>query len=222
MKKGKKTKVKKEEVKENYNNPGISEKESEENFIKTKKPLTRSKRKKAIQDIREKMQVIGRIEDVYKTVDGDVMDILKINGTPGVAKFTNSEIKRLIDDYKGGIRTLVKPVNFLILDFLINHQKQIDHYEYKRDQLSDKEKEVRQHEWWIEQDIASLKYRQQHRTQQQYFCVIFGENMTEVNAIRDTVLNMPRLNTETLPVNYKDALITKINNLNSTISIEGG
>jgi len=186
-----------------------------------KKQKRKNKKKKIIRDIKDKMQVVGRVDEMYKTFDGDIMDILKINGTPGVPAFTNSEIKRLIDDYKGGIRTLVKPVNFLILDFLVDHQNQIDYYEYKQNQLADKDKNISQHEWWIAQDIANLKYRQLHKSEQQYFCVIFGENITEINAIKDTVLNITRLNAHTLSTTYKDVLITKINNLNSVVSAGG-
>jgi len=180
------------------------------------------KRQREIRFIKTKMQVVGRHEDlagnVYRTKNGDYMDILKISGTPGVARFTGDETNRLIDNFKSGIRTLTKPSNFIILDFLVNHQPQINYYGRKLELLEKREKNTTEHEKWIKQDLANLEYRQQHTTEQQFFHVIFGATVEELNEQRETALQIPRINAKVLPVAYKDALIKKINNLNSMVT----
>jgi len=185
-----------------------------------KRPRSSFKQRVKSRISKDKMQVIARAGEFYRTADGDYMDILKINGTSGVARFSADDIKHLINDYKGGVKTLTRPFNFLILDFLVDHQAQIDYYRYKYDQLDSRGKDVTQHKFWLAREIANLEYRQEHKSTQQYFCVVFGETIEKLKEQRETMARVPRLNITPLSATYKDGLIKKINNLNSSISLE--
>jgi len=172
--------------------------------------------KHKIKTIKKELPVVARAGDYYKTADGDFMEILKIDGTSGIRRFTKQAYEMLITDYTAGLRTLTHAFNTVILDFLVNHQTQIDFYNYKIDQLDLLNPIDQVKHYWLKQEIQKLEYRQFNATEEQYFLLLFSESLEHLETLNNIALEVPYLNVKKLSRVSKDAFIYKMNNLNSS------
>jgi len=172
--------------------------------------------KHKIKTVKKELSVVARAGEHYKTVDGDFMEILKIDGTSGVKRFTRQAYEMLIANYTAGLRTLTHAFNTVILDFLVDHQTQIDFYHYKIDQLDLANHINKVKHYWLMQEIQKLEYRQFHATEEQYFLLLFSESLEHLEVLINIVLEIPYLNVKKLSRKSKDAFIYKMNNLNSS------
>ena len=198
----------------------------EENKIKLKNPFnkqtkgveeaTRKVSRRKIKTLKNDLPVVGRAGDYYKTSDGDFLEILRINGTSGIRRFTSQAYMTLITDYTEGVRTLTRPFNSIILDFLVDHQEQIDFYNHKIEQLDLSNLVAQAKHYWLMQEIQKLEYRQLHATEEQYFLLLFSEALAELETLINVAFEIPYLNVEKLKPKHKDAFIYKMNNLNSS------
>ena len=191
----------------------LFEKSTEESVVAT--PTSKLSKRK-IKTIKKELPVVARAGDCYKTVDGDFMEILKIGGTSGIRRFTRKAYETLIADYTSGLRTLTHAFNTVILDFLVDHQIQIDFYHYKINQLDLSNPTDQVKHYWLMQEIQKLEYRQFHATEEQYFLILFSESLEDLETSIDIAFEVPYLNVKKLSRKSKDAFIYKINNLNSS------
>jgi len=172
--------------------------------------------KRKVKTIKKELAVVARADDYYKTAEGDFMEILKIDGTSGIRRFTRQSYETLIADYTAGLRTLTSAFNTVILDFLVDHQTQIDFYNYKIDQLDLSNSIDQVKHYWLMQEIQKLEYRQFHATEEQYFLLLFSERLDYLESLINIALEIPYLNVKKLTRKSKDAFIYKMNNLNSS------
>jgi len=192
----------------------LFEKSTEESVVVTSCKSNLNRRK--IKTIRKELSVVARAGDYYKTADGDFMEILKIDGTSGIKRFTRQAYEMLIADYTAGLRTLTQAFNTVILDFLVNHQAQIDFYYYKIDQLDLSNPTDQVKHYWLMQEIQKLEYRQFNATEEQYFLLLFSESLDHLETLIGTAFEIPYINLKKLSRKSKDAFIYKMNNLNSS------
>lgn len=183
-----------------------------------KKPFNTNKKipRWKIRTLKNDLPVVSRAGEYYKTSDGDFLEILRINGTSGIRRFTNQAYLTLITSFTEGVRTLTQPSNYVVLDFLVDHQEQIDFYNYKIDRLDVSNPVDQAKLYWLEQEIQKLEYRQLHATEEQYFLLLFAETLAELESQINVAFEIPHLNVEKLKPKYKDAFIFKMNNLNSS------
>ena len=175
--------------------------------------------KRQIKSIKKDLPVVARAGDsneYYRTADGDFMEILKIEGVSGIRRFSREAYEVLIAEYTAGIRTFTHAFNFAILDFLVDHQKQIDFYHYKMNQLDLSNPVDRVKHYWLMQEVQKLEYRQLHETEEQYFLSLFAESLEQLESQINIAFEVPHLNVKKLSQKAKDAFIYKINNLNSS------
>lgn len=164
-----------------------------------------------IRTVKEKMQIIGRAPSgCYRSRDGEIMDILRVNGTPGARHLHMGDLQVLIEQFAGGLRSLSKPVHFVILDFLVDYQAQLRYYEHK---IGRTENPVYRH--WLQKEADKLGYLQQHTTEEYYFALVFGESPQEIQEQKEQLRRIRALGVEELAPHEKDALLYKLHNLNS-------
>ena len=183
----------------------------EKKITKTKTP---SKKERPIKTVKEKMQVIGRSSfNFYTNKDGEVIEILKVNGVSGARQLHPTDLQILIEQFASGLRSLKKSLNFIILDFLVDYQKQINYYQHKISQTTNPHKKH-----WLQVEVDKLTNLQKYSTEEHYFVVLFGESNQEVIEQKSQLMRIKALNCEEISVTEKDALLYKLHNLNSIVA----
>ncbi len=181
---------------------------------KIKKSKAAKKVEKPIKTVKEKMQIIGRSSfNFYMNKDGEVIEILKVNGVSGARQLHPMDLQILIEQFASGLRSLKKSLNFIILDFLVDYQKQIKYYQYKISKTTNPHKKH-----WLQIEVDKLTNLQKYSTEEHYFVVLFGESNQEVIEQKAQLMRIKALNCEEISVSEKDALLYKLHNLNSMVA----
>lgn len=179
-----------------------------------KKKMKQESKEKSIKTVKDKMQVIGRSSfNFYTNKDGEVVEILKVNGVSGARQLHPTDLQILIEQFASGLRSLKKSLNFIILDFLVDYQKQISYYQHKISHTTNPHKK-----YWLQAEVDKLTNLQKYSTEEHYFVVIFGESNQEVIEQKSQLMRIKALNCEEISVTEKDALIYKLHNLNSIVA----
>lgn len=172
------------------------------------------KQERPIKTVKDKMQIIGRSSfNFYTNKDGEIIDILKVKGISGARQLHPSDLQILIEQFASGLRSLKKPMNFIILDFLVDYQKQINYYQHKITQTTNPHKK-----YWLQVEVDKLTNLQKNSTEEHYFVLIFGDSNQEVIEQKTQLMRIKALNCEEISVTEKDALLYKLHNLNSIVS----
>jgi hypothetical protein len=181
-------------------------------LIKSQQDLHQQlKSKKHIRTVSEKIQIVGRSNfGGYENREGELVDILKIKGVPGARHLHYHDLSVMIEQFAGGLRAIQKSVHFVILDFMVNYQQQIDYYRFKMNQA-----ENPSYRYWLQKEVDKLSYLQEHSSEEHYFAVVFGENELEVEEQKSLLKRIKTLGIEEITMTEKDALLYKLNNLNS-------
>ncbi len=189
-------------------------KKKAEKTNKIKKSKAPKKVEKPIKTVKEKMQIIGRSSfNFYMNKDGEVIEILKVNGVSGARQLHPMDLQILIEQFASGLRSLKKSLNFIILDFLVDYQKQIKYYQYKISKTTNPHKKH-----WLQIEVDKLTNLQKYSTEEHYFVVLFGESNQEVIEQKAQLMRIKALNCEEISVSEKDALLYKLHNLNSMVA----
>jgi hypothetical protein len=173
-----------------------------------------AKTEKQTRTVAEKIQVIGRSEHSgYLNKEKECFDILKIRGTPGARHLHHGDLQVMIEHFAGGLRSISKPVHFVILDFMVDYSQQISFYRFKMANTENHE-----YLYWLQKEVDKLSYLQEQTSEEHYFAIVFGETEIELAEQKSLLKRIEALNAEEIPTLEKDALLYKLHNLNSVPS----
>jgi hypothetical protein len=212
--KGKITKEKKPKKIKPTKNPIKSDSKMKQLIMSQQVLYQQHKSVKHIRTVSEKIQIVGRADfEGYVNREGEFVDILKIKGIPGARHLHYHDLSVMIEQFAGGLRAIQKSVHFVILDFMVDYQPQIDYYQFKINQT-----ENTNYRYWLEKEISKLSHLQEHSSEEHYFAVVFGENEQEIDDQISLLKRIQALNVEEIKQSEKDALLYKLYNLNSAAS----